>query len=144
MWSSQWNENWQRNRKYSDKICHSATLCTTNPTWTDRGSNLGRRSGKPATNRLSYGTAFEYLCPLHLNYPRVNQHCDSFIFLELLSSWSILILLTLQQTNKLRSNFERTRDRRPEPDSCRVFYPAEVRRILFRRLWGQMRKWQSG
>jgi hypothetical protein len=35
-----------------------APLCpTTNPTWPDPGSNPGRRSGKPATNRLSYGAA---------------------------------------------------------------------------------------
>jgi hypothetical protein len=26
----------------------------------DLGSNLGRRVGKPATNRLSYGTALNY------------------------------------------------------------------------------------
>jgi hypothetical protein len=32
-------------------------LSTTNPTWPDPGSNPGRRGGKPATNRLSYGTA---------------------------------------------------------------------------------------
>jgi hypothetical protein len=34
-----------------------ATLSTTNPTWPDLGSNPGRRGGKPATNRLSYGAA---------------------------------------------------------------------------------------
>jgi hypothetical protein len=34
-----------------------STLSTTNPTWSDPGSNLGRRGGKPATNRLSYGAA---------------------------------------------------------------------------------------
>jgi hypothetical protein len=34
-----------------------STLSTTNPTWPDLGSNPGRRGGKPATNRLSYGTA---------------------------------------------------------------------------------------
>jgi hypothetical protein len=34
--------------------CH---LSTTNPTLSDPGSNQGRRGGKPATNRLSYGTA---------------------------------------------------------------------------------------
>jgi hypothetical protein len=28
-----------------------------NPTWPDPGLNLGRRGGKPATNRLSYGAA---------------------------------------------------------------------------------------
>jgi hypothetical protein len=32
-------------------------LSTTNPTWTDPGWNPGRRGGKPATNRLSYGAA---------------------------------------------------------------------------------------
>jgi hypothetical protein len=35
----------------------SATLSTINPTWPDAGSNPGRRGGKPATNRLSYGAA---------------------------------------------------------------------------------------
>jgi hypothetical protein len=30
-----------------------------NPTSPDPGSNLGRRSGKPVTNRLSYGAAFK-------------------------------------------------------------------------------------
>jgi hypothetical protein len=32
-------------------------LSTTNPTWPDQGSNPGRRGGKPATNRMSYGAA---------------------------------------------------------------------------------------
>jgi hypothetical protein len=32
-------------------------MSTTNPTCPDVGSNPGRRGGKPATNRLSYGTA---------------------------------------------------------------------------------------
>jgi hypothetical protein len=35
----------------------STTLSTTNPTWLDPGLNPGRRGGKPATNRLSYGAA---------------------------------------------------------------------------------------
>jgi hypothetical protein len=35
----------------------TATLPTTNPTWSDPGLNPGRRGVKPATNRLSYGTA---------------------------------------------------------------------------------------
>jgi hypothetical protein len=29
-----------------------------NPTWPEPGLNPGRRGGKPATNRLSYGAAF--------------------------------------------------------------------------------------
>jgi hypothetical protein len=48
---------WQRKPKYSEKTCPDATLSTTNPTWPDSGLNPGRRGGKPATNRLSYGAA---------------------------------------------------------------------------------------
>jgi hypothetical protein len=43
--------------KYSEKTCPSATLSTTNPTWSNPGSNLGRSGGKPETNRLSYSAA---------------------------------------------------------------------------------------
>jgi hypothetical protein len=35
----------------------SATLSTTNPTWIDPGSNPGLHGERPATNRLSHGTA---------------------------------------------------------------------------------------
>jgi hypothetical protein len=59
--SSRWNENRQGKPKYLEKICPSATLSTTNPTWLDLGSNPDRRGGKPATNRLSYGSAFQRL-----------------------------------------------------------------------------------
>jgi hypothetical protein len=42
--------------KYLEETCPSAALSTTNPTcWPY--ANQGRRGGKPATNRLSYGTA---------------------------------------------------------------------------------------
>jgi hypothetical protein len=40
----------------------SSTLFTTNPTWSDPGSNQGHRCGKPATNRLSYGAAHSKVC----------------------------------------------------------------------------------
>jgi hypothetical protein len=39
------------------KTCPSATLSTTNPTWIDPGSNPGLCGERPATNRLSHGTA---------------------------------------------------------------------------------------
>jgi hypothetical protein len=42
-----------RKQKCSVKICSSATLSTTNPTWLDSGSNPGCRGGKPQINRLS-------------------------------------------------------------------------------------------
>jgi hypothetical protein len=35
----------------------SATLSTTNPAWIDPGANPGLRAERPATNRLSHGTA---------------------------------------------------------------------------------------
>jgi hypothetical protein len=35
----------------------SSTLYTINSTWSDPGSNSGLRGEKPATNRLSHGTA---------------------------------------------------------------------------------------
>jgi hypothetical protein len=38
-----------------------ATLSTTNPTLLDPGLNPGRRGGKPATNRLSYGAALQWI-----------------------------------------------------------------------------------
>jgi hypothetical protein len=55
-WRIWWN-HWQGKPKYSEKTCPNATLSTTNPTWPDPGSNPGRRGGKPATNRFSYGAA---------------------------------------------------------------------------------------
>jgi hypothetical protein len=39
----------------------SAILSTTNSTWPDLGSKLGRHSGKPANIRLSYRTDFEVI-----------------------------------------------------------------------------------
>jgi hypothetical protein len=42
--------------KYSEKTCPSAALSNTNPTRCP-DANPDRRGGKPATNRLSYGTA---------------------------------------------------------------------------------------
>jgi hypothetical protein len=48
--------------KYSEKTCPSATLSTTNPTWI----NPGLRGERPATNRLSHGTA-----------PLIKLKCDN-------------------------------------------------------------------
>jgi hypothetical protein len=44
--------------------CPRATLSTTNPTWTVPGSNPGLRGERPATNRLSHGTAVNLCAPL--------------------------------------------------------------------------------
>jgi hypothetical protein len=57
LWRNWWNEDWQGKPMYSEKTCPSATLYTTNSTWLDTGLKAGRRGGKPATNRLTYGAA---------------------------------------------------------------------------------------
>jgi hypothetical protein len=45
------------NRSTQRKTCPSVNLSTTNPTWTDPGSNPGFRGEGPTTKRLSHGTA---------------------------------------------------------------------------------------
>jgi hypothetical protein len=47
----------RKNRSTQEKTCTSATLSTTNPTWTDPGSDPGLRAGRPAVNRVSLCTA---------------------------------------------------------------------------------------
>jgi hypothetical protein len=56
-----WNKDWQGKPKYSIKTCPTSNLSTTNSSWLDPGLNPGRRGGKPATNRLSYGAALSHL-----------------------------------------------------------------------------------
>jgi hypothetical protein len=53
----QWNEIDRGKPTTRRKPCPSATLSTTNLTWTDPGSNPGLCGERPATNRLSHGTA---------------------------------------------------------------------------------------
>jgi hypothetical protein len=53
-----WNEiDRGKPKYYGEKTCPSATLSTTNPTWTDPASNPGLHGERPETNRLIYGTA---------------------------------------------------------------------------------------
>jgi hypothetical protein len=52
-----WNYTDRGNRTTRRKTCPSATLSTSNPTSTALGTKPGLRDEKPATNRLSYGTA---------------------------------------------------------------------------------------
>jgi hypothetical protein len=47
------------NRRTRRKTCPSATLSTANPTWIDPGANPGLRGERPASNRLSHGTALD-------------------------------------------------------------------------------------
>jgi hypothetical protein len=41
--------------------CPSATLSTTNSTWTDPGMNLGLCGERPVTKHLSHGTASDQI-----------------------------------------------------------------------------------
>jgi hypothetical protein len=56
IWSSREIILTGRNRRTRRKSCPSVTL-STNPTWIVLDANPGLRGGKPATNRLSCGTA---------------------------------------------------------------------------------------
>jgi hypothetical protein len=55
-----WNEIDRENPLYSERNLPQCHLSTTNPTWTDPGSNPGLCGERPATNRLSHGTAFRH------------------------------------------------------------------------------------
>jgi hypothetical protein len=52
-----WNDTDRGSRRIRRETCPSATSSITNPTWTVLGANTGHLVEKPATNRLSYGTA---------------------------------------------------------------------------------------
>jgi hypothetical protein len=55
-----WNGlDWDNRRDTKQKACTSATLFTTNPTWTGTGSKPCPRCERPATNHLSHGTALK-------------------------------------------------------------------------------------
>jgi hypothetical protein len=49
-----------------------------NPTWPDPGLNPGRRNGKQATNRLSYGAAIYPQVSLFLKIPGLCIHKSQF------------------------------------------------------------------
>jgi hypothetical protein len=53
-------------QRYRSKTYPSATLSTTNTTWSGPDTNRGFCDGRPATNRLSYGTGLKHLDILHI------------------------------------------------------------------------------
>jgi hypothetical protein len=87
LWGNWWIANWQGKLKYSEKTCPGAILSTTNPIWPGPGSNLGYCSGKPATNRLSYGKATFILNKSSL------EHLIRFCLCLLFSCSSLISLL---------------------------------------------------
>jgi hypothetical protein len=52
-----WNDIFAGETEVLRENLPSATLSTTNPIWIDPGANPGLRGERPATNRLSHGTA---------------------------------------------------------------------------------------
>jgi hypothetical protein len=64
----------------TEETCPSAALSTTDPTCCPI-TNPGHRGGKPATNRLSYGTAFFYLAREYKLFRTVGRFRNNFIFL---------------------------------------------------------------
>jgi hypothetical protein len=74
-WLRNWCNDWQGKSKYSEKTYPSAALFTTNATCCP-DANPGSRGGKPATNRLSYGTARTEHCAM-LDGSKSHHECAS-------------------------------------------------------------------
>jgi hypothetical protein len=76
----QWNEIDRGKPKYSEKNLSQCHFIHHNPTWTDPGSNLGLRDERPATYRLSHGTAFltelNVIGPVHATKSIGEQSCS--------------------------------------------------------------------
>jgi hypothetical protein len=58
-WRSRWNVDWQGKHTavLGENLSQRHFCPSQNPKWPDPGLNSGRRGGKSATNRLSYGAA---------------------------------------------------------------------------------------
>jgi hypothetical protein len=66
-------------RSTRGKFYHSATLSTTNLIWTDLRSNLELRGGRPATTRLSHGTAItKYYSGYQIKKNEVGGACSTY------------------------------------------------------------------
>jgi hypothetical protein len=57
VWEPRWNDTDRRNLRTRTKTYPSANSFITNSTWTGLGANPGLRIERPATNRLSHGSA---------------------------------------------------------------------------------------
>jgi hypothetical protein len=67
--------NWKGKTDNSEKNLSQCHFVHHKPQWTDPGSNPGLRSERPATNRLSHGTALPPLNPW--NEKKKEQHAET-------------------------------------------------------------------
>jgi hypothetical protein len=78
-----------------------ATLSTTNPTWIDPGSNPGLRGERPATNRLSHGTAtFIYYLLQYYIPQQKHEHTE----ISCKQSSNLPLYLVVTRSNIIHSN----------------------------------------
>jgi hypothetical protein len=109
----QWNEIDRGKPTTRRKTCLRATLPTTNLTWTDPGSNPGLRGERPATNRLSHGTAHSRTLSFAPHLPETNAvaiFCDELKFWKWLDVRRIVFRCPARATflSLLRSVFTGT------------------------------------
>jgi hypothetical protein len=65
--------NWQGKTEVLGGNLSHCLLSTTNSTWTGPGSNPGLRGERPATNRLSHGTAYQSVLRTHKKEVRTRR-----------------------------------------------------------------------
>jgi hypothetical protein len=82
VWRTMVEWYWQgKSKELGERTCPSATLSTTNPIWIYPGANPGRRSDRPATNRLNHGTTH------YSPYCKVNRIVTKLIYWTTLWQW---------------------------------------------------------
>jgi hypothetical protein len=64
-----WNDIFAGETEVLGENLPSATLSTKNPTWIEPGANPGLRGERPATNRLSHGTAEQWYSTFFARVP---------------------------------------------------------------------------
>jgi hypothetical protein len=110
--------DWQRKRKYSEETCHSAALCITHPIWLEADSNQSRRLEKPATNRLSYGTAHIMYDPYLSSCGNLRTHDYS-----LNTMFSRILLYSLSHLHFLSLGSNKVLDAYVSRHSCQALRP---------------------
>jgi hypothetical protein len=136
-WSSGGMKLTGENRSNRGRTCPSATLSSTNSTWTDPGSNLGLCCERPATNRLSHGTAkswtilsgriiylpcpstlmlYKSYCSQKASYWDIQEHICCWFLLNILlslyfSSFLCVIISLKKRKNPAKLNLKHAKNR---------------------------------